>query len=722
MKQDRYFDQQFEEIAAQYPLSRREFLKRLGGGVIVLWLAPGGLVSSLEAQEQRTLGYPADFNAYLRIGEDGRVSCFTGKIEMGQGIVTSLAQELAEELDVPLEAIAMVMGDTDLCPWDRGTWGSLTTRFFGPALRAAGAEARAVLLELAAEHLSLPKDRLIAKDGVVFEEGKPGNRVTYAQLAKGQKIARQLKEEAIVKKAADFKVIGRPVTRRDALEKVTGKAKYAGDIQFPGLLYARILRPPAHGAKLLRVDTAAAQRVEGALIIQEGDLVAALHRDPEAAENALRKIKAEFDLPAANVDDKTIFDHLLKVAPEGEVAAEGGDLAAGQKSAAETFECTYLNSYVAHAPLEPHTATAKMEGDKLTVWASTQSPFGAKDEIARELGMAAEKVRVITPWVGGGFGGKSRNQQAIEAARLAKLSGKAVQVAWTRAEEFFYDTFRPAAIVKIRSGISPNGAGGSGGIAFWDYRVYFAGDRGAQQFYEVPHHRTAVHGSNWRGAPGSHPFATGPWRAPANNTNTFARESQIDIMAAKAGMDPLEFRLKNLKNERVQGVLKAAAEKFGWKPAKSPSGRSAGVACGIDAGAYVAVIAEVEVNKSSGEVQVKRVVAAQDMGLVINPRGATIQVEGCVMMGLGYALSEEIRFKGGEIFDLNFDSYEIPRFSWMPKIEVVLVDSKDPDPQGGGEPAIICMGGAIANAIFDATGARLFQLPMTPERIKKAMG
>ncbi|MCK6621633.1 MAG: xanthine dehydrogenase family protein molybdopterin-binding subunit [Calditrichaceae bacterium] len=722
MKQDRYFDQEFEEIAARYPLSRREFLKRLGGGVIVLWLAPGGLVSSLEAQEQRTLGYPADFNAYLRIGEDGRVSCFTGKIEMGQGIVTSLAQELAEELDVPLEAIAMVMGDTDLCPWDRGTWGSLTTRFFGPALRAAGAEARAVLLELAAEHLSLPKDRLIAKDGAVFEEGKPGNRVTYAQLAKGQKIARQLKEEAIVKKAADFKVIGRPVTRRDALEKVTGKAKYAGDIQFPGLLYARILRPPAHGAKLLRVDTAAAQRVEGALIIQEGDLVAALHRDPEAAENALQKIKAEFDLPTANVDDKTIFDHLLKVAPEGEVAAEGGDLAAGQKSAAETFECTYLNSYVAHAPLEPHTATAKMEEDKITVWASTQSPFGAKDEIARELGMAAEKVRVITPWVGGGFGGKSRNQQAIEAARLAKLSGKPVQVAWTRAEEFFYDTFRPAAIVKIRSGISPNGAGGSGGIAFWDYRVYFAGDRGAQQFYDVPHHRTAVHGSNWRGAPGSHPFATGPWRAPANNTNTFARESQIDIMAAKAGMDPLEFRLKNLKNERVQGVLKAAAEKFGWKPAKSPSGRSAGVACGIDAGAYVAVIAEVEVNKSSGEVQVKRVVAAQDMGLVINPRGAIIQVEGCVMMGLGYALSEEMHFKGGEIFDLNFDSYEIPRFSWMPKIEVVLVDSKDPDPQGGGEPAIICMGGAIANAIFDATGARLFQLPMTPERIKKAMG
>lgn len=740
MKQDKYFDQEFwespkesmtiplakattsvagEEIAAQYSLSRRDFLKRLGGGVIVLWVAPTSLVSSLEAQERRQMEYPADFNAYLRVGEDGRVSCFTGKIEMGQGIVTSLAQELAEELDVPLDAIDMVMGDTDLCPYDRGTWGSLTTRFFGPALRAAGAEARAVLLELAAEHLGVPKERLAAKDGVVFEEGQPANRVAYAQLAKGQKIARQLKEEAMVKKAADFKVIGKPATRRDALEKVTGKAKYAGDIQFPDLLYARILRPPAHGAKLLKVDTAAAQQVQGVLIIQEGDLVAALHRDPQAAESALEKIKAEFDLPAANVDDKTIFEHLLKVAPEAQVAAEGGDLAAGQKSAAETFECMYLNSYVAHAPLEPHTATAKMEGDKMTVWASTQSPFGAKDEIAGALGIPAEKVRVITPWVGGGFGGKSRNQQAIEAARLAKLSRRPVQVAWTRAEEFFYDTFRPAAIVKIKSGISPRGGGS---IVFWDYRVYFAGERGAQQFYDIPHHRTAVHGSSWRGAPGSHPFATGAWRAPANNTNTFARESQIDIMAAKAGMDPLEFRLKNLKNEKMRGVLKAAAEKFGWKPGKAPGGRGVGMACGMDAGACVAVIVEVEVNKSSGQVQVKRVVAAQDMGLVINPQGAIIQVEGCVMMGLGYALSEEIHFKGGEIFDLNFGSYEIPRFSWLPKIETVLVESKDPDPQGGGEPAIICMGGAIANAIFDAAGARLFQLPMTPERIKKALG
>jgi CO/xanthine dehydrogenase Mo-binding subunit len=311
--------------------------------------------------------------------------------------------------------------------------------------------------------------------------------------------------------------------------------------------------------------------------------------------------------------------------------------------------------------------------------------------------------------VGGGFGGKSRCQQGIEAARLAKLTGKPIRVEWSRAEEFFYDTFRPAAVVKITSGITD-----SGSISLWDYGVYYAGGRGSQQFYDIPHHRTMTHGGGR-----AHPFGTGAWRAPANNTNTFARESQIEIMAAKAGIDPLEFRLKNLKNEQVIGVLKAAADKFGWTPAKGPSGRGYGIACGTDVGTWVAHMAEVEVDKD-GNVQVKRVVCAQDMGLVVNPQGAKLQVEGSIIMGLGYALTEEIHFRGGEILDRNFDSYDITRFSWTPEIETVLIDSDAPS-QGGGEPAIICMGGVIANAIFDATGARLYQLPMTPARIREAM-
>ena len=374
-----------------------------------------------------------------------------------------------------------------------------------------------------------------------------------------------------------------------------------------------------------------------------------------------------------------------------------------------------MNSYVAHAPIEPHTAVAKIEGNKATVWASTQTPFPAQEEIAQALGFPSKNVRIIPPFVGGGFGGKTRNMQAVEAARLAKLTGKPVKVAWSRAEEFFNDTFRPAAIVKIKSGIKD-----SGKIFLWDYIVYFAGERGSQQFYDIPHHRTASTGGGWRGTPGSHPFGTGAWRAPGNNTNTFARESHIDIMASKAGIDPLEFRLKNLKDKRMLGVLTAAAEKFGWTKSKAAKGRGYGISLGIDAGTYVAHMAEVEVDKK-GAVQVKRVVCAQDMGLSINPEGAKMQIEGCITMGLGYALTEEIHFKGGEIFDLNFDTYEIPRFSWLPKIETVLIEAKDSPHQGGGEPAIICMGAVVANAIFDATGARLFQLPMTPERIKAAL-
>ncbi|MGA2220300.1 MAG: molybdopterin cofactor-binding domain-containing protein [Verrucomicrobiia bacterium] len=718
MNHNRYIETDFTDHQIDTGLNRRDFIKATGSGII-LFFTIGDL--SVLAQEGRAgrrgggRGLPTDFNAFLRIGEDGRVACYTGKIEMGQGIVTGLAQEIADELDVPLDAVDMVMGDTDLCPFDGGTFGSLSTRSFGPAMRAAGAEARQVLLELGSENLKTPVEKLVTENGVVFDKENKQNRVTYAQLAKGKKIERHATGKVAVKKPAEFKIIGQSLTRRDGLEKVTGKAKYAGDIQFPDMVYAKILRPPAHDAKLVDVDVSEAEKVKGVQVIKEGDFVAVLHKHPDVAEMALSKIKAKFDKPQSDLDDKNIFDYLLKNAAEGRTVAHGGDLQQGQSEAKAVVEQTYLDGYKAHAPIEPHTAVVKIEGDKATVWASTQAPFSVQQEVARELGFPPANVRVMPIFVGGGFGGKTRNLQAVEAARLAKLSGKPVQVAWTRNEEFFYDSFRPAAVIKIKSGITDKGR-----ISFWDYHVYYAGERGAAQFYDVPNHSTISHGGGFGGGPSAHPFATGAWRAPGNNTNTFARESQIDIMAAKAGVDPLEFRMQNLTDQKIQRVLKTAADKFGWQPAKAPSGKGCGIACGIDAGTYVATMAEVEVDKATGNVKVKRVVCAQDMGLAINPEAATIQMEGCVTMGLGYALREHIRFKGKELFDLNFDTYEIPRFSWVPKIETIIIDNKDSAPQGGGEPAIITMGGALANAIYDAIGVRLFQLPLSPERIKAA--
>ena len=712
MNEDEYRNYDCSNVAGLGTVSRRDFLRYTGGGVIVFFS-----VGSTWAAEGRQRGGEGekDFNAYLRIGEDGRVTCFTGKIEMGQGVITSLAQMLADELDVAFDRVDMVMGDTALCPYDRGTFGSMSTRFFGPPLRAAAAEARAVLIELAAERLNAPVDRLQARDGVIFDKAHNENQVTYAQLTEGKRIERHLKDKPSVKEVAALNLIGKPVGRTDAVQKVTGKAQYAGDVRLPGMLYAKILRPPAHGAQLRSVDTSAVEKIEGVQLVRDGDLLAVLHEKPDVAEEALKKLAAEFDVPETTVDDQNIFDHLLGGAPKGRDVQHEGDIGSGEKLAEAIVEKTYLNSYVAHATIETHSALAKVEGDTATVWASTQAPFMVQEAIARALGVPAQNVRVITPFVGGGFGGKTRSSQAVEAARLAKQTQRPVQVVWSRAEEFFYDSFRPAAVVRIRSGISK-----SGELVFWDYGVYAAGERGADLFYDVPHLRTTAYGE-WGSGEGPHPFATGPWRAPSNNTNTFARESHMNVLAVEAGMDPVEFRLKNLSNERMVRVLKTAAERFGWTPAKAPSGRGFGVACGIDVGTYVATMAEVEVAEETGHVQVKRVVCAQDMGLVVNPEGVTLQMEGCITMGLGYALTEEVHFKGGNILETGFGTYKLPCFSWLPEIETVLVENKDLPPQGGGEPTIICMGGVVANAVFDATGARLFQLPMTAERIKEAV-
>jgi len=700
-----------------FPVNRRDFLKLTSTGLLVLFSTDHVAGMDEAGAQGGRPSYPTDFNAYLHVGADNKVTCFVGKVELGQGVVTSLRQLLAEDLDAALASVDIVCGDTDLCPWDGGTFGSLSIRTFGPVLRGAAAEARGALLAIAAERLQVPVEKLAVKSGVVSVAGDSTKTITYGQLTEGKRIERTLEAKPAVKPVKAFTIVGTSAPRRDAAEKVTGKARYAGDIVPPGALHARILRPPAHGAAMTGADTSAAEKVPGVIVIRDGDLVAVLHRHWDEADKAIRLVKATFTRNDPPVDNATIFDHLVKNAPAERRAAEGGDPAAYAGPPLQAFDQTYHDSYMAHATTETHSAVAAFENGKLTVWAGTQTPFPVKNQIMQALKLPADKVRVITPYVGGGFGGKSASRQAVEAARLAQLSGKPVRVVWTREEEFFYDTFRPAAVIKIKSGLDP-----AGKIVTWEYQVYAAGDRGAAHFYDIPHHRTLVYGS-WSGGgtPGFHPFAIGPWRAPGASTNAFGRESHIDVMAAKAGIDPVEFRLKNLVDPRMIRVLKAAAAKFGWTPKAAPSGRGVGVACGIDAGTYDAEIVEVAVDKATGAVRVKRVVCAQDQGVVVNPAGSLQQVEGCITMGLGYTFSEEIRFKGGEVLDKNFDTYALPRFSQVPQIETVFIDAPDIPAQGCGEPAIVPLGAAVANAIYDAVGARVFQLPMTPARVLAAM-
>jgi len=693
-----------------FEVKRRDFFKLLGGGVVVYMSTrnPSELLALPLAQRREV---PKDYNAFITIKEDGSVICHIGKIEMGQGPITSLPQQVADELDVSLESITMIMGDTEICAFDAGTWGSLTTREYSHYMRAACAEARAVLIQLASEYLEIPTDKLKVKDGVVFDTSDPGKKVAYGWLTKGERLDKFLDEKPKVKDHTEFHYVGQSLLHADARLKVTGQAIYTADVKKPGRVYAKILRPPSHHSKLISVDYSEAEKMDGVQVVRDGDLVAVLHEQADLAESALATIKAEYTADEKQVDDVSIFQYLLDAPADTREVDSTGNLEEGESQADQVIESEYRDGYKAHATIEPHAAMALWEGEKVTIWGSCQSPFGAQDTIAREMEMDRENVRIIAPFVGGGFGGKIYDPQVLEAVRVAKLAQKPVIVNYTREEEFFMEFFRNATVVKIKSGISKEGK-----IVLWEFNQYHAGSRGADTIYNVPHSKITQFSSK-RGSQ-VHPLSVGAWRAPHANSNTFARESQIDILAAKVGVDPLQFRLNNLSDQKMIAVIEALKDKFGYTSAPGPSGRGIGMACGTDAGTWVAVMVEVKVDQETGVVQPIKAVVSQDMGMVVNPQGTIIQAEGCVTMGMGYALAEDIEFKGGDVISANFDTYQLPLFSWVPEqIDTVLLDRQDEPPQGGGEPAIVCMGGALANAIFDACGARIYQMPMTPERV-----
>jgi len=708
MKSNKITELYFSDVDHPIRFDRREFIKKLGGGIIVIFSL--GELSMLQGWSQNDTEEMVDFNAFLRVKEDGRVDCYTGKIEMGQGVITSLAQALAEELEVPINSVDMIMGDTDLCPYDAGTWGSLTTRFADPVLRAAAAEAREILIELASKKLEIQQESLEASNGTVFVKGDNKLSVTYAELTKGKKIVRSLKKKPQIKNFKDFDIIGKPVISIDAEAKVTGKAKYSGDIKLPGMVYATIVRPPAYGSSRLEIDSSGLSAFKDVELIEDGNLVAVVHPDPEIANKAAKKVKIKWEEPKAKADNETIFEYFEKNITQSKVFEEGGSLNEGKEASETLIEVNYHDGYKAHASIETHSATCYFEGDKLTMWASTQTPFGTREELAKTFDMPLEKVHIKQIFLGGGFGGKIYNRQAVEVAKIAKTIGKPVQLVWSRKEEFMYDMFRPAALVKATSGVDNIGK-----LKLWDFDIYCAGTRGTKLFYDIPNNRTRIFNDR-----DIHPFGTGAWRAPGNNSTTFARESHIDTTAHAAKIDPLDFRLNNMKDEKMSTTLKLAAKTFGWDR-KKLEGHGYGIALGADAGTLVAMIAEVHVDKATGVVKPIRVVCAQDMGQVVNPHGAKVQTEGGITMGLGYSLYEDIEFDWGRVKSGNFKNYKIARFSNTPKIECVFIDKMDSKPQGGGEPAIVCIGGAIANAVFDACGARVNRMPVTPERILEAM-
>uniref|UniRef100_UPI0035625037 xanthine dehydrogenase family protein molybdopterin-binding subunit n=1 Tax=Lutibacter sp. TaxID=1925666 RepID=UPI0035625037 len=447
MKPDKIDALYFSDVNEPVLYNRRKFLKTLGKGIIVIFSLSE--LSLLQGWSQNSASEKElDFNAYIHIKEDGRVNCYTGKIEMGQGIITSLAQVVAEELEVSINMVDMIMGDTELCPYDAGTWGSLTTRFADPVIRAAAAEAREILLKLASEHFNEPIENLVLTNGIISIANDETNTVSYATLTKGKKIVETLKNKPSIKKAEDFKIIGKPVISTDAIAKVTGKALYSADIKLPGMLYANVIRPEVFGSKKVSTNTSELNLFEGVIFIEEGDLVAVLHSDPEIANKAAKKVKIQWDVPDAKADTDSIFSYIKNTIKDGKIFEEKGNLEVGKKESSQVIEAEYYDGYKAHAPMETHSATCYFEEDKLIIWASTQTPFGLREQLANELKIPLEKVHVKQIFLGGGFGGKIYNQQAIEAAKIAKICGKPIQLVWSRKEEFLYDRFRPAALVK----------------------------------------------------------------------------------------------------------------------------------------------------------------------------------------------------------------------------------------------------------------------------------
>jgi isoquinoline 1-oxidoreductase len=682
--------------------TRRDFFRIAGGGVIV------ALLLSDEAMAQRKGGGagPREIGAWVHIGEDSAVTAYTGKVEIGQNIRTSLSQVVAEELRVPVKNVKMVMADTALVPFDGGTAGSRTTPAMASQLRRAAAAAREALIDLAAEKDKLDRKKLTLADGkVTGPDGKPS--YTFGELTKGQKLMKVIGDALAMAKPDDWKIAGTSAAKVDGRAFVTGAHAYASDIRRPGMLFGKVLRPPSFRAKMTSIDVSAAKTRPGVTVVQQGDFIGVAAATEKDATDALAAIKAEWQT-TPQVSSKDLFTHLKANVGRGGKGGFGGggggrqgSMDEGLKAADQSIKATYTIAYIAHAPLEPRAAVADWRDGNLTVWTGTQRPFGVKSDLVNALGIAAAKVRVIVPDMGSGYGGKHTVETATEAARLAKAAGKPVKVVWTREEEFTWAYFRPAGLIEVTAGVKKDGT-----LTAWEFHNYNSGGSAIATPYFVPNQRVEFHSTD-------SPLRQGSYRALASTANMFARESAMDELAHAIGMDPLEFRLKNLREPRLRGVLEAAAKKFGWGRDKPAPGHGFGLAVGTEKRSFVASCAEVAIEKDM--VRVVRVTTAFECGAILNPDHLTNQVEGCVMMGMGGALTEAIEFANGQITNPAFSAYKVPHFRDTPILETVLLDRKDLPSEGAGETPIIAVAPAVGNAIFQATGKRLRAMPMTPK-------
>lgn len=694
-----------EPLRHLFEVNRRDLFKLLGAGLVVGVCARNGFAQESGRAQREAEATPQDLASWLHIAGDGKTTVFTGKVEMGQNIRTSLSQQVAEELRVPLDSIELVMGDTDLTPFDMGTFGSRTTPQMGTQLRNVSVQAREILLDLAARHWSVDRAALMAQDGAIVNS-RTGKKISYGELTQGQKLVKILDDDPAFTPATQWHIAGKPVLKVDGQDFVTGAHAYTSDIVRPGMLYGKVLRPAAFNARLGSVDSKAAGQLAGIKMVRDGDFIGVVAPDPESAENALSQLKAEWNAPS-QISDAGLFDYLRQT-PDNESRGFGGrsnhetgSVATAMASAAKTLSQTYTVAYIQHAPLEPRAAVAEWDGDKLTVWTGTQRPFAVRDELASAFHISNKQVRVMVPDTGSAYGGKHTGECAVEAARLAKAAGKPVKVVWTREEEFTWAYFRPAGVIDVKSGIAADGT-----LVAWEFHNYNSGPAGIDTPYNVPNKKIEFHPTK------NPPLRQGSYRGLAATANHFARESQMDEMARLAGIDPLAFRLKNLPDPRLKAVFEAAAQRFGWGKQPATAERGFGIAGGFEKGGYLATCAEVAIDRRGGQIRIVRVAQAFDCGAVINPNGLRNQIAGAIVQGIGGALFEAVQFQNGRVTNPHFREYRIPRFRDVPQIEVELIDRKDQPSMGAGETPLMGLAPAVAGAIFSATGIRLRSLPL----------
>ena len=696
----------------QFELARRDFFKILGAGIAVFAIAKDALATQETAPGHRSFhneDLPKDISAWLHVGDDGTVTGFTGKAEIGQNIRTALAQTIADELRVPFESVRMVTADTALTPFDAGTFGSRTTPTITPQLRRVAAAARDLLIEAAAKEWNISTAGLVAADAKITDPAS-GRSLKYAELARGKTLAQNLPAEDPITPPTEWTIAGKAIPKVDGRAFVTGKHQYTTDLRPEGMLYGKVLRPPSFGATLTSFQQDEKNAMPGVFVVRDGNFVGAAAPSEREAQAALDAVRAEWkEVP--QISNKELFAYLKQNGAakiEDRFHKQKGSIEEGLASAAHRLDATYTVAYIAHAPLEPRAAVAQWADGKLTVWTGTQRPFANRDELADVFHLPESSVRVIVPDTGSAYGGKHTSDAAIEAARLARAAGHPVKVVWTREEEFTWAYFRPAGVIEVKSGITSDGT-----LTAWEFHNYHSGASGIETPYTVANLRTEYH-------PVPLILRSGSYRGLAATANHFARETQMDALASAAKMDPLEFRMKNLTNPRMHAVLESAAKSFGWPRKKTQEGQGFGAACGDEKGSYVATFAEVAVEKASGAVRVVRLVEAFECGAIVNPDGLRNQVVGAMIQGLGGALFEAIEFENGRIKNPHFASYRVPRFRDVPEIEAILLDRKDIPSAGAGETPIMAVAPAIGNAIFDATSVRLKNLPMVPNGLRSA--